>query len=52
MPTNPMNPQPPFAEPGKGLPEREIETRDTPIPRVMQTPSRCNPIATKTCSET
>jgi hypothetical protein len=25
MPGNPMNPQPPFAEPGKGLPEREID---------------------------
>jgi hypothetical protein len=25
MPNNPMNPQPPFAEPGKGLPERELE---------------------------
>ena len=25
MPSNPMNPQPPFAEPGKGLPEREID---------------------------
>jgi hypothetical protein len=26
MPGNPMNPQPPFAEPGKGLPEREIDS--------------------------
>ncbi|HEY8682100.1 MAG TPA: hypothetical protein VIM06_02940 [Rhodanobacter sp.] len=25
MPNNPMNPQPPFAEPGKQLPERELE---------------------------
>jgi hypothetical protein len=25
MPGNPMNPQPPIAEPGKGLPQREIE---------------------------
>jgi hypothetical protein len=43
MPGNPMNPQPPFAEPGKGLPEREIENPGHSHPEADADPDPLEP---------
>ena len=43
MPGNPMNPQPPFAEPGKGLPEREIDSPGHSHPEVDADPDPLEP---------
>ncbi len=43
MPGNPMNPQPPFAQPGVGLPEQEIENPGHSHPEIDADPDPFEP---------